>query len=469
MNCFFVRILPAFLLFAAVFTLVVPAQGQDNMSVSPRPAITVLDSTKEQDGLLGSVRRVKTETARIELKDGRPVEGPAQLVEVTTYGIKGNRIENTSYPVAGGVAGKEEYKYDERGNITEMTVRDERGSILSREAYSYEFDKFGNWTKMVTNLVVFENGELKREPVEVTYRTLTYYYDDNIAKIVDEPAKASTPLQRKGRTAPAVPEPASFEVTEQRVLQVDASMAASLRSSTELAGVPPPLLKKLKPEGVESAFTARKQAEAPAEKFVETRATETAKAEPRTEPRAESKIEPKAPPTGLSAENVAALNLQQAYNLYLAGRSRFDSGDSLGAIDSYLQSLKIAPASAEVQLSLGHAYLKLQKNPEAIKAFKESVKLNPNVAEAHYGLGFVNFRLGKFRDAEYSFKKAIGVDAKMAKAHYGLALTHQELGNANGLMEEYRILESLDKNLAKKLSATFPEFNFSCRLLRGCP
>ena len=468
MNCFSVRILPAFLLFALVLMLVVPAQGQDNMSVSPRPAVTVLDSTKEQDGLVGSVRRVKTETAKIELKDGRPIEGPAQLVEVTTYGIKGNRIENTSYPVAGGVAGKEEYKYDERGNITEMTVRDDRGSILSREAYTYEFDKFGNWTKMVTSLVVFENGELKREPIEVTYRTLTYYYDDNIARIVDEPAKASVE-RRKGTTAPAVPEPVRFEVSEQRVLQVDASMAAALRSSTELTGEPPPLLKKSKAEGVESAFTARKNTEPATEKVAATRGPEPAKIEPKAEPKAEPKIEPKAPPTGLSAENVAALNLQQAYNLYLAGRSRFDSGDALGAVDSYLQSLKIAPGSAEVQLSLGHAYLKLQKNPDAIKAFKESVKLNPNVAEAHYGLGFVNFRLGKFRDSEQAFKRAIAVDAKMAKAHYGLALAHQELGNPNGLMEEYRILESLDKTLAKKLAATFPEFNFSCRLLRGCP
>src|SRR5215216_6300583 len=133
MNCFVRRLLPALLLCVSILTLSQPAHGQDNMSVSARSAVTVLDSTKEQDGLVGSVRRVKTESARIELKEGRPVEGPPQLVEVTTYGIKGNRLENTSYPIGGSLAGKEEYKYDERGNITEMTMRDDRGAILSRE------------------------------------------------------------------------------------------------------------------------------------------------------------------------------------------------------------------------------------------------------------------------------------------------------------------------------------------------
>src|SRR5512141_2483131 len=133
MNWIVRRLLPAFLLWTAVFMTGAPVEAQDvklPAVVSNRPAITVLDSTKEQDGLVGSVRRVKTETAKIELKDGRPVEGSPQLVEITTYGIKGNRVENTSYPIAGSLVGKEEYKYDERGNITEMTVRDERGSIV---------------------------------------------------------------------------------------------------------------------------------------------------------------------------------------------------------------------------------------------------------------------------------------------------------------------------------------------------
>jgi len=357
MNCIVRRLLPA-VLGTAVLTFAVSSQAQDT-NVDTRAAITVLDSTKEQDGLLGSVRRVKTETAKIELKDGRAVEGSPQLVELTTYGIKGNRIENTSYPIKGGLVGKEEYKYDERGNITEMTVRDNRGAILSREAYSYEFDKFGNWTKMVTSLIVFENGELKREPVEVTYRTVTYYYDDTIAKIVKE--SKPDPLPK----APAVPEP---------------------RSSVELAAEP------------QSAFILVKSAESAVKSTTNN-----------TDP--------------------------NANDLFLAGRD----------------------------------FLAQHKDREAIKAFKDSIKLNPNVAEAHYGLGFSNFRMGRFRDAVDAFKKATQLSPQMAKAHYGLALAYQELTMDKQLLEEYRILQTLDKTLAKKLAQTFPQFNFSCRALQGCP
>ena len=376
MNWFVRRLLPAFLLWIAVFMTCAPVRAQDvklPAVVSSRPAITVLDSTKDQDGLVGSVRRVKTETAKIGLKDGRPVEGLPQLVEITTYGIKGNRIENTSYPIEAGPVGKEEYKYDERGNITEMTVRDDHGAIVSREAYSYEFDKLGNWTKMVTSLVVFENGELKREPTEVTYRTVTYYFDDTVAKIVEEPKVAN---------APAVPEPASSEVRDQGVLELNASSV--LIRSDDLAAEPPPLLKSVVK-----------------------------------------------PATDNTNEN------------------RF--------------------ISADAQLALGHEFLKQQKDREAIKAFKESIKLNPNNPETFYGLGFSNFRLGKFREAADAFKKATVLSPTMAKAHFGLSLAYQELGMEAQLMEEYRILQKLDKMLAKKLEQTFPQHNFSCRLTRGCP
>ena len=430
MNFFVRRILPAFLLCVSVLLSVAPARGQESLSLSTRPAITVLDSTKEQDGLFGSVRRVKTETARIEFKDGRPVEGPAQLVEITTYGIKGNRVENTSYPIGGSLVGKEEYKYDERGNITEMTLRDERGAIVSREAYSYELDKFGNWTKMITSLVVFENGELKREPIEVTYRTLTYYFDDNIAKIVEEPKTTQIP---ESKSAPDVPTPLDREILETGISEP--RMISSSEGSTLVAEEPPPVFKPSRPEGIESAFAARKEESAEA-----------------------------------TAENKAAENAQQmhAYSLYATGRDRFDAGDAQGAVESFLQSIKLEPGSAEVYLSLGHAYLKLSEDREAINAFKDSIKLNPKAPETFYGLGFAQFRLGRFRDAADAFKKATTLDPKMGKAHYGLSLAYQELGMTNELMDEYRILEKLDRELARKLRQTFPQFHFPCRLLMGC-
>jgi tetratricopeptide (TPR) repeat protein len=280
-----------------------------------------------------------------------------------------------------------------------MTVRDDRGSILSREAYTYEFDKFGNWTKMVTNLVVFENGKLKREPTEVTYRTLTYYFDDNVAKAVEEP---------KVVNAPAVPQPA---ISDNPIPVVEPTGVSSVKAdSVELAGDPP---------GVKSVLVK----------------------------------------SASSAAN----------DLYLTGRTRFDTGDAPGAVDFYLQSLALEPQSAQVYLSLGHAYINLKKDKDAIKAFKESSRLNPNLAETQYGLGFANFRLGRFREAAEAFKKATTLEPQMAKAHYGLSLAYQELGNNTGLMEEYRILEKLDKSLAKKLAQTFPQFNFSCRAMRGCP
>ena len=111
------------------------------------------------------------------------------LIETTTYDVKGKRIDNAYYVVDGNdFPGREEYKYDRRGNITEMIRRDSHSSILSKEVYTYEFDTVGNWIKMTTSLVLFEAGKLIYEPVEATYRTITYYFNGTVAKKVSPPS-----------------------------------------------------------------------------------------------------------------------------------------------------------------------------------------------------------------------------------------------------------------------------------------
>ncbi len=148
-------------------------------------------SEREQDGLNGPVRRVRTETAKITNKNGKTVEGQRVTLEVAAYDIKGAKIENAYYPVSGAaVTGKEVYKYDDKGNIVEMTLQDEKGTLLSKETYTYEFDQFGNWIKMTTAVAIIENGKLTFEPTEVTYRTISYYLDEATLAKMSQPAAA---------------------------------------------------------------------------------------------------------------------------------------------------------------------------------------------------------------------------------------------------------------------------------------
>ena len=154
--------------------------------------------SREQDGLRGPVRRVRVETANIVTKNGKQVELPKSLIEVSTYDATGRKIDFVAYPVAGATApGKEEYKYD-KGNIIEMTLRGNDGSVLAQEKYTYDLDEFGNWKKMTTAIAIYENGAVSYEPTEVTYKTLTYYYGPPGSKAgvpaapVTEPSKQRT-------------------------------------------------------------------------------------------------------------------------------------------------------------------------------------------------------------------------------------------------------------------------------------
>lgn len=154
---------------------------------------------REQDGLEGPVRRVRVETAKMIVKAGNLVEGPKVVRGIATYDSLGKKIDSVDYPVESStVPGKERYSYDAKGNIVEMIVVGTDGSILSKEAYSYEVDPIGNWTKMNTSVAVYENGKVTFEPTEVTYRTISYYYNQAIEKLSKTTAKTTA-------AAPATP------------------------------------------------------------------------------------------------------------------------------------------------------------------------------------------------------------------------------------------------------------------------
>lgn len=161
-----------------------------------RPVSTTSPSGDwRSDKLKGHVKRVRVETAKILMKEGKPVEAPRVLRELSSYGPNGIKIDSVAYPVQGvGLVGKPEYQYDSNGNIVEMILHGEDAAILSREVYQYEFDEFQNWKKMTRLTTVYENGNIGYEPVEVTYRTITYYYVAPVSKVATATAESAPPI-----------------------------------------------------------------------------------------------------------------------------------------------------------------------------------------------------------------------------------------------------------------------------------
>ena len=211
------------------------ANAQSTARAGSAPAVSpVMESDRSRDGLIGPVRRVRTEVSRLTNTDGRQAEGKPVVVEIAAYDIKGNKIENQYFPIAGAtLTGKEVYKYDEKGNISEMTMLNPDGSLLSKEIYKYEFDFLGNWNRMTTSVAVVDSRGITFEPTEVTYRSIMYYLDENMVKMVQPGAAATTPPPAApvATNTPAKPEPRSNRRGEKKTIAPELPSASASAST----------------------------------------------------------------------------------------------------------------------------------------------------------------------------------------------------------------------------------------------
>ena len=177
-------------------TIGVSALAQTNLTAKntdPRGPAPVAETDRVRDGLVGPVRRVRTAVTKLSTENGKPVEGKESVIEIVAYDVKGTKVENQYFPIAGStLTGKEVYKYDDKGNISEMTLLNEDGSLLGKEIYKYEFDFVGNWNKMTTSVAVIEGGKMSFEQTEVTHRSIMYYLDEKMMKMAQPAAAPSS-------------------------------------------------------------------------------------------------------------------------------------------------------------------------------------------------------------------------------------------------------------------------------------
>ena len=215
----------------ACFLLSMPgtiASGQSNLTAKvnaqPQPAAvdgSGSESDRSRDGLVGPVRRVRTEVVKLSAVAGKTVEDSKHVVlETAEYDLKGVKTQNQYFPIEGAtLTGHEVYKYDEKGNISEMTLVNADGSLVSKEVYKYEYDSVGNWVKMTASVAVVENGQIGFEPTEVTYRTIFYYLDAAMAKMLQPVSSSVTAnaVKSEGSGQPSMPVDSSKPVDSKPV------------------------------------------------------------------------------------------------------------------------------------------------------------------------------------------------------------------------------------------------------------
>ena len=245
------------LVVSAVLSLTIvaiTAEAQSNLTakvtnVAANSSTSNTETDRGRDGFTGPVRRVRTEVAKLSNVAGKVEEGKRAVLETAEYDVNGVKTQNQYFPVSSSsLTGREVYKYDDKGNISEMTLVNKDGSLLSREVYKYDFDSVGNWVKMTTSVLVIEDSKIAFEPTEVTYRTIFYYLDSSTAKLVQPDGsatvetRASLPPQislDKLKTSSVQPLPtlaASFNTTKPVVVN-SADAAPALRRIPVSGGV----------------------------------------------------------------------------------------------------------------------------------------------------------------------------------------------------------------------------------------
>ncbi|MCK5507587.1 MAG: tetratricopeptide repeat protein, partial [Desulfobacterales bacterium] len=109
------------------------------------------------------------------------------------------------------------------------------------------------------------------------------------------------------------------------------------------------------------------------------------------------------------------------------------------------------PDYAEASYKLGTVYAELGRYEEAIKSYKQAIISKPDYAEVQYGLGFSYAKLHLHEEAITALRQAIQARPDYAEAHHILGFMYLIPGNRNAALEQYKILDGLDKDLADEL------------------
>lgn len=101
-------------------------------------------------------------------------------------------------------------------------------------------------------------------------------------------------------------------------------------------------------------------------------------------------------------------------------------GDNQGAVDAYLQAIKVDPSFEQGFHSLGNFYMANQKLDQAMATYKALLDRNPKCASAYDSIALVYVMKNDMPEAIQYLKKAVKLDPKNVTGWYNLANSYLE-------------------------------------------
>ena len=121
------------------------------------------------------------------------------------------------------------------------------------------------------------------------------------------------------------------------------------------------------------------------------------------------------------------------------------------AIAHYSQALQLNRDYADAYYNLGSLLTYQGKDQEAMTQYTEVLRINSLDAEAHYELGAILARQGENQKAIVHLAEAIRIIPSHGKARLALGMTYLGMGKKDLALAEYKILLTINTNLANTL------------------
>lgn len=111
------------------------------------------------------------------------------------------------------------------------------------------------------------------------------------------------------------------------------------------------------------------------------------------------------------------------------------SQDYAGAIENFIQAIRLDPNNAKTYSNLGLARANLGDQIGAISEFSQALHLNPELSTAYYNRGFIRSKLQDYQGALLDLNSAIRLNPQEADAYQCRYFVRYTLGQ-QGVIED---------------------------------